>query len=73
MLLLTNSNINHEIMSPIRLKKILVSCYLEREQLDRLKALSEKTGAPMTHYMREGIALVLEKHEKEAKARKTKA
>jgi predicted DNA-binding protein len=59
-------------MSPTRLKKVLVSCYLEREQLDRLKALSEKTGAPMTHYMREGIALVLEKHTANAKARKAK-
>jgi predicted DNA-binding protein len=59
-------------MSPTRLKKVLVSCYLEREQLDRLKALSEKTGAPMTHYMREGIALVLEKHPANAKTRKAK-
>jgi predicted DNA-binding protein len=59
-------------MSPTRLKKVLVSCYLDREQLDRLKALSEKTGAPMTHYMREGIALVLEKHAANAKTRKAK-
>jgi predicted DNA-binding protein len=59
-------------MSPTRLKKVLVSCYLDREQLDRLKALSEKTGAPMTHYMREGIALVLEKHAANAKTRKVK-
>jgi predicted DNA-binding protein len=73
MLLLPNSNINCKYMSPIRLKKILVSCYLEREQLDRLKALSEQTGAPMTHFMREGISLVLEKHERNAKARKTKS
>jgi len=60
-------------MSPIRLKKILVSCYLEREQLERLKELSERTGAPMTHYMREGIALVLEKHGSDARGRKRKA
>ncbi len=72
MLLLTNSNINHKYMSPTRLKKILVSCYLEREQLERLKALSERTGAPMTHYMREGIGLVLEKHAGNSKPRKTK-
>jgi hypothetical protein len=71
MLLLTNSNINH-YMSPTRLKKILVSCYLEREQLERLRQLSEKTGAPMTHYMREGIALVLEKHAVRVKAPKSK-
>jgi hypothetical protein len=72
MLLLTNSNINRENMSPTRLKKILVSCYLEREQLDRLKALSERTGAPMTHYMREGIALALEKYDSNTKSRKRK-
>jgi predicted DNA-binding protein len=60
-------------MSPVRLKKILVSCYLEREQLDRLKELSDKTGAPMTHYMREGIALVLEKHATAKKTRKVRA
>jgi predicted DNA-binding protein len=59
-------------MSPTRLKKILVSCYLEREQLDRLKALSERTGAPMTHYMREGIGLVLEKYGSEGRPRKRK-
>jgi hypothetical protein len=72
MLLLTNSNINHGYMSPTRLKKILVSCYLEREQLDRLRQLSDKTGAPMTHYMREGIALVLEKHAVRIKTPKSK-
>ena len=71
MLLLTNSNIN-QYMSPTRLKKILVSCYLEREQLDRLRELSDKTGAPMTHYMREGIGLVLEKHAAGLKSRKSK-
>ncbi len=41
-------------MSPVRLKKILVPCYLEREQLNRLKSLSDKTGAPMTHYLLRG-------------------
>ena len=61
MLLLPTINFNNS-MSPTRLKKILVSCYLDRAQLDQLKELSETTGAPMTHYMREGIALVLAKH-----------
>jgi predicted DNA-binding protein len=45
---------------------------LEPEQLERLKALSEKTGAPMTHYMREGIDLVLEKYSSSGKAKKRK-
>jgi hypothetical protein len=71
MLLLANENINHN-MSPVRLKKVLVSCYLDREQLDRLRELCEKTGAPMTHYMREGIALVLEKHTATTKPRKSR-
>jgi hypothetical protein len=73
MLLLTDSRINQKYMSPIRLKKVLVSCYLEREQLDRLKALSERTGAPMTHYMREGIKLVLDLYAGHIKSRKTKS
>jgi predicted DNA-binding protein len=59
-------------MSPVRLKKILVSCYLDREQLDRLKSLSDKTGAPMTHYLREGVALVLDKYTEQTKSRKPK-
>jgi Ribbon-helix-helix domain len=64
--------------SPIRNhedpKKILVSCYMDREQLGRLKSLSDKTGAPMTHYLREGVALVLDKYaEKKVKGRKGKS
>jgi predicted DNA-binding protein len=60
-------------MSPTRLKKILVSCYLEPDQLELLKELSKRTGAPMTHYMREGIALVLEKYGSDGRVRKRKA
>jgi predicted DNA-binding protein len=60
-------------MSPVRLKKVLVSCYLDREQLDRLKRLSDKTGAPMTHYLREGVALVLDKYAEQTKSRKPKS
>ncbi len=72
MLLLPTININNS-MSPTRLKKILVSCYLDRDQLDQLKELSERTGAPMTHYMREGIALVLEKYQTTKGSRKRKS
>ncbi len=57
-------------MAPVRLKKILVSCYLDREQLDQLKELSRRKGEPMTYYMREGIALILKKHAEKTKARK---
>ena len=60
-------------MTPVRLKKVLVSCYLDPEQLDQLKRLSERTGAPMTHYMREGVALVLEKYAEKTKPRKNKS
>ncbi len=59
-------------MSPVRLKKVLVSCYLDREQLDRLKELSQRKGEPMTYYMREGIALVLDKYAEHTKSRKPK-
>lgn len=60
-------------MAPVRLKKILVSCYLDREQLDQLKDLSRRKGEPMTYYMREGIALVLEKYTEKSKGRKPKS
>lgn len=60
-------------MTPVRLKKVLVSCYLQPEQLDQLKSLSERTGAPMTHYLREGVALVLDKYAEKAKPRKSKS
>jgi predicted DNA-binding protein len=61
-------------MPPARLKRILVSCYLDREQLDQLKELSQRKGEPMTYYMREGIALVLDKYaEKKTKGRKAKS
>jgi len=61
-------------MAPVRLKKILVSCYLDQAQLDQLRELSHRKGEPMTYYMREGIALVLDKYaEKKTKGRKAKS
>jgi predicted DNA-binding protein len=57
-------------MTPVRLKRILVSCYLDREQLDQLKELSERRSAPMTHFMREGIELVIKKYAEKAKGRR---
>jgi Ribbon-helix-helix domain len=61
-------------MAPVRLKKILVSCYLDQDQLDQLRELSHRKGEPMTYYLREGVALVLDKYaEKNAKERKTKS
>ncbi len=60
-------------MAPVRLKKILVSCYLDQEQLDRLRELSHRKGEPMTYYMREGIALVLDKYAEKTKQRRNKS
>jgi hypothetical protein len=44
-----------------------------REQLDRLKELSQRKGEPMTYYLREGVALVLDKYAEKSKRQKTKS
>ncbi len=43
-------------------KQHQISVYLKPETLRRLRALSEKTGAPMAHFLREGVELVIRKH-----------
>ena len=57
-------------------KKALRSVYLDIEQVERLKRLSSKTRVPQAVYIREGLDLVMTKHEKRIKkdktARKTK-
>lgn len=45
-------------------KQHQISVYLEPETLRRLRALCERTGAPMTHFVREGVDLVIRKYEK---------
>lgn len=67
MLLLATINIDRRTHVASTLKS-----YLDREQLDRLKSLSDKTGAPMTHYLREGVTLVLDKYAEQTKSRKPK-
>lgn len=43
-------------------KKIITTIYLNPEQEERLKGLSQNTRVPMSVYIREGIDLVLEKN-----------
>ena len=44
-------------------RKIPTTVYIEAEQDERLKALSERTKTPVAEYIREGIDLVLELHQ----------
>jgi predicted DNA-binding protein len=43
-------------------KQIITNVYLDPEVYAALKRLSESTGAPMAHYLREGAKKVLEQH-----------
>lgn len=43
-------------------RKITTTVYLEPEQDDLLKALSERTNVPVAAYIRRGVDLVLEAH-----------
>jgi hypothetical protein len=45
------------------IKKVSTTIYIEPEQLDQLKLLNERTKVPMAEYIREGIDLVLQKHQ----------
>jgi len=51
-------------------KKALRSVYLDIEQVERLKKLSTKTRVPQAVYIREGLDLVVSKHEKRLKKSK---
>ncbi len=44
-------------------KKVSTTIYIEPEQLELLKLLNERTKVPMAEYIREGIDLVLAKHQ----------
>ena len=52
-------------------KKALRSVYLDLEQVERLKILSDKTRVPQAVYIREGLDLVMSKHEKRLKKSRT--
>jgi hypothetical protein len=45
-----------------RLRKVMMTAYLEPEQAAALRALSAKTRVPMQSYLREGLEYVLAKH-----------
>jgi predicted DNA-binding protein len=45
-------------------KKIMRSFFLDKKQLERLNRLSATTRVPMAVYIRDGLELVLNKHEK---------
>jgi predicted DNA-binding protein len=46
-------------------KKISTTVYITPEQNDRLKLLHDRTKVPVAVYIREGIDLVLERHQDE--------
>ena len=51
-----------------RKRRVQVSAYLDVEQADRLRDLSERTGVPQAVYLREAVDVVLEKHNEEVKS-----
>lgn len=44
-------------------KKTSTTVYLAPEQLDALKRLSARTRVPIAEYIREGVDLVLDRHQ----------
>ena len=51
-------------------KQHQISVYLDPETLRRLRALCERTGAPMTHFVREGVDLVISKYDRPTRSPK---
>ena len=49
--------------------KILKTLFIDKEQVEILKKLSAKTRVPISVYIREGVDLVLNKHEKQLRNR----
>jgi len=43
-------------------KKVTTTIYITEDQNDKLKALHQKTKVPVAEYIRQGIDLILEKH-----------
>jgi len=44
-------------------KKITTTIYITTEQNQKLKALHERTKVPIAEYIRQGIDLILKKHQ----------
>ena len=53
-------------------KKIMRSFFLDKKQLERLNRLSATTRVPMAVYIRDGLELVLNKHEKKLRNKNVK-
>ena len=51
-------------------RKILRTLFLDKNQSERLRELSEKTKVPQSVYIREGIDLVLNKYKRKFKMKK---
>lgn len=45
--------------------KVLRSIYLDLDQIEKIKKLSEKTKVPQAVYVREGLDLLLQKYEEQ--------
>lgn len=43
-------------------KKVTTTIYITEDQNDKLKALHHQTKVPVAEYIRQGIDLILEKH-----------
>lgn len=54
-------------------KKIMRSFFLDKKQLEKLNRLSATTRVPMAVYIRDGLDLVLNKHEREMKKKRVKS
>ena len=54
-------------------KKIMRSFFLDKKQLERLNRLSAVTRVPKAVYIRDGLELVLNKHEREMKKKRVKS
>ena len=46
-------------------KKVSTTIYITPEQADRLRMLHDRTKVPIAVYIREGIDMVLDKHQDE--------
>jgi len=49
------------------LKKVARTIYIEDEQMEALKRLSEKTKVPQSVYVREALDMLLEKYSQQLK------
>ena len=52
--------------------KILRSLYLEKEKVESIIKLSKKTRVPQAVLVREGVDIMLKKHEKQLQRKKKK-